>query len=65
MQIRTFYQLDESSETWAVEILKAVELNMPIRRSYAKEVAQAGFDSASEAIRMQNYYMKAIEKEKV
>jgi glycosyltransferase involved in cell wall biosynthesis len=60
-----FISLDESSETWAVEILKAVELNMPIRRSYAKEVAQAGFDSASEAIRMQNYYMKAIEKEKV
>lgn len=37
---------------------------MPIRRSHAKEVADAGFDSASEAMRMQRYYTDAIEKEK-
>ena len=37
---------------------------MAIRRSYAKEVADAGFDSASEALRLQQYYFDAIEREK-
>lgn len=59
-----FIGLDESSDVWADEILKACKENMPIRRSHAKEVADAGFDSASEAIRMQRYYTDAIEKEK-
>ena len=36
---------------------------MPIRRSHAKEVCDAGFDSTSEAMRMQKYYFDAIERE--
>ena len=59
-----FIGLDESSDVWADEILKACKENMPIRRSHAKEVADAGFDSASEAMRMQRYYFDAIEREK-
>ena len=57
-----FISLDESIDTWADEILKACKENMPIRRSYAKEVADAGFDSASEALSMQKYYFDAIER---
>ena len=37
---------------------------MPIRRGHVKEVQDAGFDSTSEAIRLQNYYFNAIEREK-
>ena len=55
-----FIALSESEEVWAEEILRAAKENMPIRRSHAKEVAEAGFDSASEAMRMQKYYMEAI-----
>ena len=55
-----FIGLDESVEVWADEILKACKENMPIRRSHAKEVREAGFDSASEAIRMQQYYLNAV-----
>lgn len=55
-----FIGLDKSEEYWADEILKACRENMPVRRSHAREVANAGFDSASEAVRMQNYYLKAI-----
>lgn len=58
-----FIGLDESVETWADEILKACKENMMIRRSHAKEVKDAGFDSASEAKRMQKYYFDAIERE--
>lgn len=58
-----FIALDESVEIWADKILAACRANMPIRRSYAKEVSKAGFDSESEAMRMQKYYFDAIERE--
>lgn len=41
-----FIALDDSDDVWADRILKACRANMPIRRSHAKEVAAAGFDSA-------------------
>ena len=59
-----FIGLDESVEVWADEMLKAMKENMSVRRSHAKEVCEAGFDSASEAMRMQKYYFDAIEREK-
>lgn len=59
-----FIALSENEDIWADEILKAVRENIHIRRSHAKEVADAGFDSASEAIRMQKYYFDAIKREK-
>lgn len=58
-----FLDLRESPEIWAEEILDACRKNMDCRRSYAKEVREAGFDSASEALRMQKYYFDAIERE--
>ena len=59
-----FIALSESEDIWADEILKACKENMPIRRSHAKEVADAGFDSASEAMRMQRYYFTAMKEQK-
>lgn len=58
-----FIALDDGNDVWAEQILKACKENMPVRRSHAKEVAAAGFDSASEAPRMQKYYLEAVEKE--
>lgn len=58
-----FIALGDSDDVWADQILKACRENMPIRRSHAKEVAAAGFDSASEALRMQKYYLEAVERE--
>lgn len=58
-----FISLDKSVEVWADEIIKACKANMPIRKSHAKEVAEAGFDSREEAIRMQKYYFDNIKKE--
>ncbi len=55
-----FIDLSKSEDYWADEILKAIRENMPARRSHAKEVADAGFDSASEALRLQKYYLEAI-----
>ena len=55
-----FIPLSASENEWADEILNAIHENMPIRRSHAKEVAAAGFDSKSEARRLQDYYLKAV-----
>ena len=57
-----FIPLSTSEDEWADEMLKAMRENMPVRRSHAKEVADAGFDSASEALRLQKYYLNALKK---
>ena len=62
-ELGRFIALDDSDDVWAAQILKACRENMPIRRSHAKEVAAAGFDSESEALRMQKYYLEAVERE--
>lgn len=57
-----YISLSDSADVWADEILKACRENMPCRRSRAQDVAAAGFDSASEAARMQRYYLNAAER---
>lgn len=58
-----FIDLEESVDVWADEILKVSRENMPIRSNHAKEVQNAGFDSASEAMRLQKFYLEAIARE--
>lgn len=55
-----FIELDKSNEYWASKIISVMKNNIPIRRSFSKEVANAGFDSESESIRLQEYYFKAL-----
>ena len=55
-----FLELDRPAKEWAEAILNAVRANQEIRRSWSKEVAEAGFDSASEAMRLQKYYFNAV-----
>lgn len=55
-----FIPLSASEGEWADEMLKAMRENMPVRRSHAKEVSEAGFDSSSEALRLQQYYFSAL-----
>lgn len=57
-----FIPLSATDDEWAEQILRAVRENIPVRRSHAKEVAEAGFDSASEALRLQNYYLSAMKE---
>ena len=63
-QLGHFMSLEAPNEEWAREILLAVRENMPVRRSHAVEVAEAGFDSQTEARRMQEYYLRAVQNEK-
>ena len=55
-----FIDLNEGAAAWAEKIIPIVAENMPKRRSYAKEVADAGFDSKTEAEKMLKYYMVAL-----
>lgn len=57
-----FIDLREGPGAWAERIIPIVEQNIPVRRSHAKEVADAGFDSKIEAERMLSYYKQALAK---
>lgn len=55
-----FISLKTPTSEWARQIVTTTEQNIPVRKSYAMEVAAAGFDSESEALRLQKYYFDAI-----
>ena len=55
-----FMSLKSPASEWARDIIIAVNENMPNRRSRAKDVKAAGYDSRSEALRLQQYYFDAI-----
>ncbi len=58
-----FIDLKEGASGWAEKIIPIVEMNIPVRRSHAQEVANAGFDSKTEALRLQQYYFDALEEQ--
>lgn len=59
-KLANYIGLNESADIWAEKIITIVNNNMPKRRSYAQEVKDAGFDSQSEALRMQKFYIESI-----
>lgn len=59
-----FIDLKDGASAWAEKIIPIVKENMPNRRSHAKEVAEAGFDSKTEAAKMLAFYKNAIEEQK-
>lgn len=54
--------LDESSDVWAEKIIEKTPNNIPIRRSHVDDIKKHGFDSYSEARRLQEYYLNKIDK---
>lgn len=52
--------MDDGAAAWAEKIIPIVEKNIPVRRSHAKEVADAGFDSKTEAEKLEKYYMEKL-----
>jgi glycosyltransferase involved in cell wall biosynthesis len=59
-ELAHYIGLDVSASKWAKEIIKVVEDNMPKRRSHVNEIKEHGFDSHSEALRMQNFYLNVL-----
>lgn len=57
-----FISLDTPMDQWADMIINKVNKNINERRSYVAEVKAAGFDSHSEAQRMQKFYLDAWNK---
>ncbi len=60
--IGEYISLGEKTSTWAEIIIDKTLKNIPIRRSYAEELINAGYDSESEAKRLQKFYFKALTK---
>lgn len=60
-----YISLNTPARDWAKQIVPIVERNIPVRKSYAEEVITAGFDSESEARRLQQFYMDALQEQKL
>lgn len=60
-----YISLKTPASEWAREIVDTVAKNIPVRRSYAEEVIAAGFDSGSEARRLQQFYMDALQEQEL
>ena len=58
-----FIPLAAGASGWAEKVIEETVKNMPIRRSHAKEVADAGFDSRTEAAKMLQFYLNAVEEQ--
>ena len=59
-ELGRFIGLDQDDDYWADQIIQAMKENMAVREGHATEVAQNGFDSKSEAKRLQQYYYDAL-----
>lgn len=59
-ELAHYIGLDVSPKEWACIIISVVKENISKRRSYAKEVKEAGFDSESEAMRLQSFYYQLL-----
>lgn len=57
-----FIDLKESSKEWANKIIKETKKNMAQRTDHSNQVRKAGFDSAIEGKKLQEYYLKLIEE---
>ena len=60
-----YISLNTPARDWAKQIVPVVERNIPVRKSYAEEVIAAGFDSESEAKRLQRFYMDALQEQEL
>ena len=60
-ELAHYISLDSSPKEWADNIITVVNENMHMRRSYTKEVKDAGFDSGHEAQRLQEFYFKLLD----
>lgn len=59
-----FIPLDAGAGAWAEKIILETTKNIPVRRSHAKEVADVGFDSHTEAEKLLQYYLNAVNEQK-
>jgi len=57
-ELAHYIELNKSPREWAKEIIPIVESNKENRRNHAEELKLAGFDSYSEARRLQAFYFK-------
>lgn len=61
-ELAYYIGLDKSPDIWAEEIIKKTKANMQTRRSHADDIKKNGFDSYSEARRLQEFYLTKIKQ---
>jgi glycosyltransferase involved in cell wall biosynthesis len=64
-ELGNFIPLKNNANYWANQIIEKTAANIPIRRSHSKEIAEKGYDSTRETVRLQKYYFKALKEQGV
>lgn len=59
-ELAHYISLDKTPQKWAEEVIGIVNRNLDKRRSFTPEIKQAGFDSKSEAERLQKFYFSIL-----
>lgn len=59
-ELGIFIDIKEKASTWANIIIAKTSENIPVRRSYAEELINAGYDSDSESERLLKFYVDAL-----
>ena len=57
-ELAHYIGLEEAPEAWADKIIKVTKDNIAIRKSHSDDIKRNGFDSYSEAVRLQNFYFQ-------
>lgn len=58
-----FLPLDKGAAYWAQEVIRVTQSNMPVRRSRADAIIAGGYDSKSEARRLETFYTNALKEQ--
>lgn len=59
-ELAHYIDLNETPDYWANKITTVTKKNIPHRKSYTDEIKKNGFDSYSEAHRLQKYYLEKV-----
>mgnify|MGYP002624146960 CR=1 FL=1 len=58
-----FISLKQTADEWADVIIKETDKNIPARKGHEEDLIKGGYDAVSEAKRLTDYWLKAVEEQ--
>lgn len=58
-----FMSLKNSPEEWAIQVIDAINENVPCRKGHENDIIRAGYDSATEAKRLLDFYQHILNEQ--
>ena len=58
-----FISLEKSAGEWAESIIEETDKNIPVRRGHENDLIKNGYDAISEAKRLTEFWLKAVQEQ--